>query len=185
MGVPNFSAQALPTTLNTENGRAQILDWKVGEVTYSLACVFLSMGNPHVILRVEELKSFPVEKLGPIIENDPRFPKRINCNFMSLNGNTICLRTWERGAGETLACGTGATATVVGALCNQWLAFPAKSAKETDLLGKEENLISLKVAGGILKVHWGGPNHPAYLTGPCKIVFSGTFSLPFFERKNP
>src|SRR6185437_12995912 len=143
MGVPNFDPRALPF-----DAPAQIDPYALevpGEVV-SIGAV--SMGNPHAVLEVDSVERSPVQTLGPAIEGHHRFPKRVNAGFMEvLDSSHIRLRVYERGAGETLACGTGACAAVaVGRL-----------------RGRLGNEVSVSVRGGELRVNWGGPGEHIWL----------------------
>ncbi|MDR1311962.1 MAG: diaminopimelate epimerase [Burkholderiaceae bacterium] len=122
----------------------------------------LSMGNPHAIQDVARLDYAPVNEEGPLIERHAHFPRRVNAGFMEIvNSHTIRLRVYERGAGETLACGTGACAAVVSGICRQRLASP----------------VTVHMRGGVLRVAWGGGSHPVLLTGPAVSVFHGEIVL--------
>ena len=124
-----------------------------------ITCV--SMGNPHCILRVESLDDFPVEKIGPVIETDPLFPNRTNVEFIEvINEGEFRMRVWERGAGETLSCGTGACAATVAAALNGWT-------------GRK---VRIHLAGGILQIDWREDNR-VILTGPAEEVFTGVLDL--------
>lgn len=125
----------------------------------------LSMGNPHVVLHVPEVKSAPVEQFGPSIERHPRFPNRTNVGFMQIVGRDhILLRVFERGAGETLACGTGACAAVaVG-----------------QRLGSLDAQVRVDLPGGTALVSWEGPGQHIWLTGPATTVFTGSIDLTRF-----
>jgi diaminopimelate epimerase len=120
------------------------------------------MGNPHAVLLVSDLKSAPVARLGPLLERHERFPNRANIGFMQvLAPNRISLRVFERGVGETAACGTGACAAVV--------------------VGRIWNLLEPQVAvdlpGGTLQIRWQGPGHPVWMTGEAVTVFEGTVQI--------
>ena len=122
----------------------------------------VSMGNPHAVLRVDDLDQAPVERLGPPIERHPRFPRRVNVGFMQvLAPNHIRLRVYERGAGETLACGTGACAAVA-------------VGRRLGLLGER---VRVSLPGGDLQVHWAGDDQPVWMTGPAMTVFTGEIQL--------
>jgi diaminopimelate epimerase len=125
----------------------------------------LSMGNPHVVLHVPEVKSAPVEQFGPSIERHPRFPNRTNVGFMQIvSRDHILLRVFERGAGETLACGTGACAAVaVG-----------------QRLGSLDAQVRVDLPGGTALVSWEGPGQHIWLTGPATTVFTGSIDLTRF-----
>jgi len=122
----------------------------------------VSMGNPHAVLLVDDVTKAPVERLGPGIERHPRFPRRANAGFMAIRdrGN-IDLRVFERGVGETLACGTGACAAVV-------------YGRVRDLL---DDRVRVRLPGGMLVVSWQGVEHPVWMTGPATTVFEGRIDL--------
>ena len=122
----------------------------------------VSMGNPHAIIRVDNVDKAPVANLGERISHHPAFPERTNVEFMQIiDRNKIKLRVYERGAGETLACGTGACASVVAGIINQWL----------------DNNVEVELTGGTLKVEWKGVGHPVIMTGPAVTVYEGEFNL--------
>jgi diaminopimelate epimerase len=118
----------------------------------------VSMGNPHAVLLVDDVETAPVARLGPLIESHPRFPQRVNAGFLQvLAPDHIRLRVYERGAGETLACGTGACAAVV-------------SGRLRGLLGAR---VRVSLPGGDLVIEWRGMPHPVLMTGPAERVFEG------------
>ena len=122
----------------------------------------VSMGNPHAVIFVEDLKSFPVETYGPQIETHSRFPKRTNVEFVQITDpHSLRVRVWERGAGVTLACGTGACASAVAALATQ----------------RVRGVLKVSLPGGDLKISWAGPNHSVLMQGPATEVFQGIFYL--------
>ncbi|MCX7677897.1 MAG: diaminopimelate epimerase [Spirochaetes bacterium] len=120
----------------------------------------LSMGNPHVVIYVEDIENFPVQKYGPLIENHPAFPKRTNVEFVQVISETeVIQRTWERGSGETLACGTGASAvTVAGVLTKKTLRH-----------------IVVHLRGGDLDIEWNENDNHVYMTGPAVEIFEGVW----------
>ena len=127
--------------------------WQVGAV---------SMGNPHVILPVDNVDTAPVERVGPITECHPRFPQKVNVGFMQIvDRQNIRLRVFERGVGETLACGTGACAAVVSGIVQ----------------GKLDNTVTVTLPGGQLSIHWPGSGQPVIMTGPATTVFEGQIQL--------
>lgn len=129
---------------------------KLEDKEFRFTCV--SMGNPHAITIIDDVKNFDIEKYGPILEVDEHFPRRANIEFIELvDKNNIKMRVWERGAGETLACGTGACASVVA--CN--------------LNGYIENEANVELLGGNLQIKWDKENNHIYMTGPAKTVFEG------------
>ena len=122
----------------------------------------LSMGNPHAVQLVDDVDTAPVERDGPLIEQHRQFPNRVNAGFMQVLGrHHIKLRVYERGAGETLACGTGACAAVVAGITRGLLASPVR----------------VSARGGELSVAWAGPGAPVYLSGPAVTVFEGEIAL--------
>jgi diaminopimelate epimerase len=122
----------------------------------------LSMGNPHAVLRVANTETAPVATLGPALEHDPHFPQRVNVGFVQpLSSTEARLRVFERDAGETLACGTGACAAVVAGICRGWLG-PA---------------VEVHTRGGRLLIEWGGPGTTVRMTGPAQSVFEGEIEL--------
>ena len=128
----------------------------------SLELAVLSMGNPHAIQVVADVERAPVQTEGPRIEHDPRFPKRVNAGYMQIvDRGRIRLRVWERGAGETLACGTGACAAVVAGVARGLLDSPVR----------------VEAHGGALTVSWAGGENPVWMKGPAKTVFEGTMEL--------
>lgn len=124
----------------------------------------LSMGNPHAVQRVDNVDSFPVQVQGPLIENHLAFPKRVNAGFMQIvSRSQIKLRVFERGSGETLACGTGACAAVVAGIRQGWL----------------DSRVDVQARGGVLTIEWAGlADSPVLLTGPATPVFEGEIDLP-------
>lgn len=156
MGEPILNAQEIPVISEEEIVRN--LKLKALDNEFKLTCV--SMGNPHAITIVENVKDFDINKYGPILEFDKHFPKRANIEFIELiDKNKIKMRVWERGAGETLACGTGACASVVA--CN--------------LNGYIEKQTTVELLGGNLQIEWNNEDNHIYMTGPATTVFEGEF----------
>ncbi|MDM0114601.1 diaminopimelate epimerase [Variovorax sp. J22R133] len=123
----------------------------------------LSMGNPHAVQIVDNVDTAPVAEQGPLIESHPRFPQRVNAGFMQVvDRQNIRLRVFERGAGETLACGTGACAAVVAGI----------------RLGLLDSRVDVQTRGGVLTIEWQGINHPVLMTGPAVTVFEGDIEVP-------
>jgi len=153
MGVPRFDPRALPFDASAEKDPYPL---EVGGQSITIGAV--SMGNPHAVLEVESVERAPVEMLGPAIDGHRRFPNRVNAGFMEVvDAGHIRLRVYERGAGETLACGTGACAAVA-------------VGRQRGRLNPE---VSVRVRGGELRVNWGGPGEHIWLTGPAEISFEG------------
>jgi diaminopimelate epimerase len=153
MGPVRFDPRALPFEAQAEAERYPL---EVGGDNIAVGAV--SIGNPHAVLAVESVDTAPVERLGPAIERHPRFPKRVNAGFMQIiDRSHIRLRVYERGAGETQACGTGACAAV--AVGRRW--------------GELDREVHVSVRGGELRVNWNGPGENIWLTGPAQIAFAG------------
>jgi diaminopimelate epimerase len=157
MGSPRLEPADIPFEATM---RAPLYALSVDGETYEIGAV--SMGNPHAILQVPHVDSAPVARLGPAIESHPRFPNRVNVGFMEVVARgRIRLRVFERGAGETLACGSGACAAVV-------------SGRVQGLL---DETVTTELRGGDLVVSWPGNNQPVLMTGPATFVFEGTIDL--------
>jgi diaminopimelate epimerase len=158
MGVPSFEPAALPFDASERRERYAL---EAGNDTVEIGAV--SLGNPHAVLQVPAVDTAPVERLGPVIEGHRRFPRRVNVGFMEVVDRAdIRLRVYERGAGETLACGTGACAAVI-------------VGRQRGLLDPQ---VRVHVRGGELRVDWVGPGEPVWLTGPAEVAFEGHFELP-------
>jgi diaminopimelate epimerase len=157
MGIPAFEPRALPMDVP-----AELLTYKVDVDGAKLEFGAVSMGNPHVVLRVADVKTAPLERFGPTIEDHALFPNRTNVGFMQIvDRGHIRLRVHERGAGETLACGTGACGAV--AVGRRW-----------DLLDAE---VHVDLPGGTAIVAWPGAGQPLWLTGPAITVFTGSIDI--------
>jgi diaminopimelate epimerase len=153
MGVPRFDPAALPFLAATE---ADSYPLEVAGRTLAIGAV--SIGNPHAVLLVDSVEDAPVAMLGPQIERHSAFPKRVNAGFVEVvTRNEVRLRVYERGAGETLACGTGACAAVA-------------VGRRRGLLDEEVHVL---VRGGELRVNWTGPGEPVWLTGSAEVSFEG------------
>ena len=157
MGEPNFDPAALPFEASRE---ADIYPLRVGDKELQIGAV--SMGNPHAVIQVQDVRAAPVDTLGPAVENHSRFPRRTNVGFMEVvSPEHIRLRVYERGAGETQACGTGACGAVaVGRR-----------------LGLLQETVQVDAPGGAMTVRWAGPGKPLWLTGPAVSVFEGTVDV--------
>lgn len=157
MGVPNFDPSALPFEASRE---ADIYPLRIGESELRISAV--SMGNPHAVIQVPAVANAAVDTIGPAVENHPRFPKRTNVGFMEVvTPGHIRLRVFERGVGETQACGTGACAAVaVGRR-----------------LGLLEDEVAVDAPGGRMRVSWPGPGKHLWLTGPAVKVFEGAVEI--------
>ncbi len=164
MGGPIFEPERIPVNILKSKVRSQkskkrklIIDYplQIGDIEFYISCV--SMGNPHAIIVVDDVSNFPVPYYGPLIENHQLFPRKTNVEFIEvLNTSEIKMRVWERGSGETMACGTGASAAAV-----------ASNIK--GLTGKK---VVVHLLGGDLFIEWASDNH-VYMTGPAMEVFEG------------
>ena len=157
MGAPRLVPEQIPFQADAEAFSYTV---EVDGERHELAAV--SMGNPHAVLRVDNVDSAPVHSLGPKLEHHPRFPKRVNVGFLQvINRQQARLRVWERGAGETQACGTGACAAAVAAIRQGWMDSP----------------LQLELPGGSLSIEWAGPGQPVMMTGPAVRVYEGQIRL--------
>jgi diaminopimelate epimerase len=162
MGVPNFDPSALPMVAAGGGPLAEASTYSLSVDGVDLEIGAVSMGNPHAVLRVPDVKSAPIARFGPSIEGHERFPRRANVGFMQIVGRDhIRLRVYERGAGETLACGTGACAAVA--------------------IGRRHGLLDAEVKvdlpGGGTVVSWAGMGEHLWLTGPATTVFAGSIDI--------
>jgi diaminopimelate epimerase len=169
MGVPVFEPSQIPLDVSHTQGVVEcspdgFSTWRLalpGGVEVQLNS--LSMGNPHAVLRVEDVETAPVATWGPLIERHLAFPNRVNVGFMQIHSrDDISLRVFERGAGETLACGTGACAAVVSGIRSGVLAPK----------------VQVKTRGGSLMIEWAGEGHDVVLSGPAVTVFKGELDRP-------
>ena len=157
MGVPVFAHDEIPFVSTSDELVQPLL---VGDV--ELAITAVSMGNPHAIHVVADVDTAPLETLGPLIEAHAHFPRRANAGFMQIvDRQAIRLRVFERGAGETLACGTGACAAVVAGMAR----------------GRLDSPVRVAMPGGELSIAWGGTGRPVYMSGPAVCVFTGEIDL--------
>jgi diaminopimelate epimerase len=157
MGMPVLDPAQIPTTFEG----TQVYECPVETDLGTFRVTAVSMGNPHAIIWVDDVDDAPVETVGPVIENHPRFPKKTNVEFaQSLDDETIRLRVWERGVGETLACGTGACATLVAAT----------------LALRTGRSATIELPGGELFVRWNEDDH-VLMSGPATEVFTGTMRI--------
>ncbi|WPO99795.1 diaminopimelate epimerase [Pseudomonas sp. HR96] len=157
MGPPRFTPAEIPF-----QAEQQALSYPVQVDGQTLNLAALSMGNPHAVLRVDDIDSAPVHQLGPRLEHHERFTQRVNVGFMQvIDRSRAKLRVWERGAGETQACGTGACAAAVAAISQGWMDSPA----------------TIDLPGGRLTIEWRGPGQPVMMTGPAVRVYEGQVRL--------
>ncbi len=157
MGVPVFAPDKIPFVSDRDD---LLQPLRVADEEWAVTAV--GMGNPHAVQVVADVDSAPVERLGPLIESHPRFPQRVNAGFMQvLDRHAIRLRVFERGAGETLACGSGACAAVVAGIARGLLDSPVR----------------VETRGGDLSIVWNGQGTPVSMTGPALTVFNGEIEL--------
>ena len=157
MGMPIFEPADIPFAADAQ-AEAYALEVEATQVEVSV----ISMGNPHAVMRVEQVDKAPIASLGPRIESHARFPRRVNVGFMQVvDRQHIRLRVYERGVGETLACGSGACAAVVVGRQRGWL----------------DDKVTVSLPGGILKIQWSGEGQPVLMTGPAVSVFEGRIRL--------
>ena len=158
MGTPEFSSSKIPVLSAKERFIMQPVN--IMGKKFSVTCV--SMGNPHAVVFVDDTDVIEIEKMGPLFENHPLFPERINTEFVKpINEKTLKMRVWERGAGETLACGTGACAVMA-------------ASNALGYVGNEADIILL---GGVLHIEWDKNENVIYMTGPAEFVFDGNINF--------
>lgn len=158
MGQPVLKATEVPVV----SGNEQVIDEEiiVEDKAYHMTCV--SMGNPHAVVFMDHVADLDIEAVGPHFENHARFPRRTNTEFVRvIDRQTVEMRVWERGTGETLACGTGACATAVASILN----------------GHTDNQVTVKLLGGDLLIEWDREANLVYMTGPAVIVFEGVIEV--------
>jgi diaminopimelate epimerase len=157
MGVPEFEPEKIPFHFDRQQ-----LAYRIKVAGREIEIGAVSMGNPHAVQLVKDVDNTAVADTGPVIENHPLFPQRVNAGYMQIiEDHTMRLRVWERGSGETLACGTGAcAAAVIGMI---W--------------GKVTSPVKVELRGGTLEIEWHGVGEPVYMTGPAAYVYEGTFEM--------
>lgn len=172
MGEPILAAEQIPVDPDTGNVKsAGIPEEAEGQFigrtveiagrTCGMTCV--SMGNPHAIVPVEDPAELEIEKIGPDFENHPMFPNRVNTEFIKvIDRHTVRMRVWERGSGETMACGTGACAVAVASILNGWV---------------DREPVTVKLLGGDLKIEWNVTDNHVYMTGPAEEVYGGEYHV--------
>ena len=158
MGKPELKSDLIP--IISENEKVIDEPIEVDGQVYHMTGV--SMGNPHTVIYVDDVKNLDLEKIGPKFENHERFPKRINTEFVHcIDRNTVEMRVWERGSGETLACGTGACAVAVASILNNLT----------------DTRVTVKLLGGDLQIEWYQKKNHVFMTGPAKVVFDGVIDI--------
>lgn len=165
MGSPILNAKTIPVVSEKEQVIDEPLD--VNGTIYRITAV--SMGNPHAVVYMDNLTNLDIAKTGPLFENHIHFPDRINTEFVKvIDRRTLQMRVWERGSGETLACGTGACAVAVASTLNG--------------LVDEDVPVTVKLLGGDLQILWNRQENLVYMTGPATTVFEGEIDLSFLEK---
>lgn len=160
MGAPIFKPADVPVDVGEELEMVMDYPVEIGGQKYNITCI--SMGNPHCVSFVDSVDDFPIEEVGPLFENNDIFPRRVNAEFVEMVSRTYAkMRVWERGSGETLACGTGTCASAVAAILN----------------GLSEDEITIKLLGGELIIRWDREENIVYMTGPARTVFDGEIRL--------
>ena len=158
MGAPVLKALEIPVLFDKE----QVVDEPISINGKSFRMTCVSMGNPHCVVPVEDVNDLKIEEIGPEFEHNDRFPDRVNTEFIRvIDRKTVQMRVWERGAGETWACGTGACAVAVACILNGWT----------------EEEVHVKLRGGDLKICWDKEKNTVYMTGPATVVFDGTIEI--------
>mgnify|MGYP000196266510 FL=1 len=158
MGKPELKSDLIP--IISENEKVIDEPIEVDGQVYHMTGV--SMGNPHTVIYVDDVKGLDLEKIGPKFENHERFPKRINTEFVHcIDRQTVEMRVWERGSGETLACGTGACAVAVSSILNNLT----------------DTQVTVKLLGGDLQIEWDREKDRVFMTGPAKVVFDGVIDI--------
>ena len=162
MGAPILEAEKIPIVSEKE----QVIDESLEVEGKEYYITGVSMGNPHAVIFLDySPEELELEKIGPSFENHKRFPDRINTEFVHvLNRNTVEMRVWERGSGETMACGTGACAVAVACSLNGWT-------------GDE---VTVRLLGGDLRIRWDKERRTVFMTGPATVVFDGEIDLADF-----
>ncbi|UTW46726.1 diaminopimelate epimerase [bacterium SCSIO 12696] len=157
MGVPELAPEKIPF-----QSEAQASNYSLSVAGRQLTIGAVSMGNPHAVCVVDDVSTAPVEELGPLIESHPQFPRRVNAGFMEVvNRSQINLRVYERGAGETLACGSGACAAVVAGR----------------IQGLLDEQVTVNLPGGNLQIQWPGEGQSVTMTGPASTVYQGRIRI--------
>lgn len=158
MGSPELVPANIPIVADGD----RVIDEPINVNGTEYRMTGVSMGNPHAVVYVEDVKGLDIETIGPAFENHERFPNRVNTEFVKvLDRNTVEMRVWERGSGETMACGTGACAVAVACILN----------------GLTEDKVTVKLLGGDLQIEWDKEADKVYMTGPAEVSFDGEINL--------
>ena len=158
MGAPILECDKVPVKYDDEKMINKPV--KVDGKTFNITCV--SMGNPHAVTFINDTDTLEIEKIGPKFENNEIFPDKVNTEFIQIiDKKTVKMRVWERGSGETFACGTGACASVVASVLNRLT----------------ENKVTVKLLGGELEIEYNQDENTVYMTGPARVVFTGEYDI--------
>ncbi|MFR5485754.1 MULTISPECIES: diaminopimelate epimerase [unclassified Eubacterium (in: firmicutes)] len=158
MGAPILECDKVPVKYDDEKMINKPV--KVDGKTFNITCV--SMGNPHAVTFINDTDNLEIEKIGPKFENNEIFPDKVNTEFIQIiDKKTVKMRVWERGSGETFACGTGACASVVASVLNRLT----------------ENKVTVKLLGGELEIEYNQDENTVYMTGPARVVFTGEYDI--------
>ena len=158
MGAPILECDKVPVKYDDEKMINKPV--KVDGKTFNITCV--SMGNPHAVTFINDTDNLEIEKIGPKFENNDIFPDKVNTEFIQIiDKKTVKMRVWERGSGETFACGTGACASVVASVLNRLT----------------ENKVTVKLLGGELEIEYNQDENTVYMTGPARVVFTGEYDI--------
>ena len=156
MGAPELIAERIPVVCDKEQAIDEPIE--VQGKTYHMTCV--SMGNPHAVVFMDQVADLTIDQIGPYFENHARFPKRVNVEFVEkIDRSNVEMRVWERGTGETLACGTGCCATAVACVLND----------------VTDDTVTVHVLGGEIEISWDRSENLVYMTGPAETVFEGLY----------
>ena len=158
MGSPILESKLVPVISDNE----KVIDESINVCSneYKMTCV--SMGNPHAVVFMEDVENLDIDAIGPYFENHERFPKRTNTEFVKIiDRNHVFMRVWERGTGETLACGTGCCATAVACVLNNLT----------------DERVNVKVLGGNIEIEWDRKENVVYMTGPATVSFEGDIKI--------
>lgn len=159
MGSPEMDPAKIPCTLNSGEPSSPIINVPIIVQSNEYRVTAVSMGNPHAVIFMDSINDLDLERMGPMFETHPAFPNRVNTEFVRvIDRSTLQMRVWERGSGETLACGTGACASLVAAVLN----------------GYAEDEAVIKLKGGELSIKWDRQENRVYMTGPAQFCFEGS-----------
>lgn len=168
MGKPELKPELIPIVMDSAGTEGdttpdRVVDEPIVAAGKEYRMTGVSMGNPHTVVYIDDVDGLEIEKIGPVFENHERFPKRINTEFVKvIDRKTVKMRVWERGSGETLACGTGACAVAVASILN----------------GLTDDKVTVQLLGGNLQIEWDREADRVYMTGPAAVVFDGEIELP-------